>query len=112
MARDKQAKSVFATFWANASYKSFGKPSFFDRGSEDTGLPLSQYDTQTSDHHPSSVLATDKREPSARWTAHQLFYIFGSHGIGAMIISGGVNFAIAYGMSFVSRRCSHVYQTL
>ncbi|KAF4121429.1 Protein of unknown function (DUF2456) [Geosmithia morbida] len=36
--------------------------------------------------------------PSKSWTAHQLFYVFGIDGIGAMILSGGVNFAIAYVM--------------
>ena len=30
-------------------------------------------------------------------TTHQIFYIFVMHGIGAMIISGGINFGLAYG---------------
>ncbi|KAL7802190.1 hypothetical protein V8C44DRAFT_345695 [Trichoderma aethiopicum] len=37
-------------------------------------------------------------EASSRFTGHQLFYIFGVHGIGALIISGGINLAIAYAM--------------
>lgn len=38
-----------------------------------------------------------EKEPSDRLTAHQIFYIFGPHGIGAAVLSGGINFAIAYG---------------
>ncbi|KAL7933091.1 hypothetical protein V8C35DRAFT_304894 [Trichoderma chlorosporum] len=41
---------------------------------------------------------TKKAEPSSRFTGHQLFYIFGLDGIGALILSGGINFAIAYAM--------------
>lgn len=41
--------------------------------------------------------ASTKVEPSSRFTGHQLFYIFGLDGIGALALSGGVNFAIAYG---------------
>ncbi|KAL7805734.1 hypothetical protein V8C26DRAFT_433436 [Trichoderma gracile] len=37
-------------------------------------------------------------QASSRFTGHQLFYIFGIHGIGALIVSGGINFAIAYAM--------------
>jgi hypothetical protein len=36
-------------------------------------------------------------EPTSHFTGHQLFYIFGLDGIGALALSGGVNFAIAYG---------------
>lgn len=36
-------------------------------------------------------------EPSQRLTAHQAFYAFGLGGIGAMLLSGAMNFAIAYG---------------
>ncbi|UKZ74880.1 hypothetical protein TrVFT333_002550 [Trichoderma virens FT-333] len=39
-----------------------------------------------------------KAEPSSHFTGHQLFYIFGLDGIGALILSGGINFAIAYAM--------------
>ncbi|KAJ4863398.1 hypothetical protein T069G_04352 [Trichoderma breve] len=42
--------------------------------------------------------ARSKTVPSSRFTGHQLFYIFGLDGIGALIISGGINFAIAYAM--------------
>lgn len=38
-------------------------------------------------------------EPSTKLTHHQIFYIFVMHGIGSMIISGGVNFGLAYGKS-------------
>ncbi|KAI1211162.1 uncharacterized protein F4807DRAFT_27318 [Annulohypoxylon truncatum] len=38
------------------------------------------------------------KEPTEKFTAHQIFYIFILDGIGAMILSGGINFAIAYAM--------------
>ncbi|ORY86816.1 hypothetical protein BCR37DRAFT_124130 [Protomyces lactucae-debilis] len=38
------------------------------------------------------------RAPSNKLTGHQAFYLFVMHGLGALIISGGINFAIAYGM--------------
>ncbi|KAK8015369.1 hypothetical protein PG990_008665 [Apiospora arundinis] len=37
-------------------------------------------------------------EPSTKLTAHQMFYLFGLDGVGAFILSGGINFAIAYAM--------------
>ncbi|KAF4972488.1 hypothetical protein FSARC_960 [Fusarium sarcochroum] len=37
-------------------------------------------------------------KPSLQFTGHQLFYVFGLDGFGAMILSGGVNFALAYVM--------------
>jgi hypothetical protein len=40
-------------------------------------------------------------EPTTRFSGRQIFYIFGLDGIGAMALSGGVNFAIAYG-----KRCA------
>ncbi|TLD28246.1 hypothetical protein PspLS_03739 [Pyricularia sp. CBS 133598] len=40
----------------------------------------------------------DHVQPAQRLTAHQIFYILGMHGIGAMLISGGINFGIAYAM--------------
>ena len=41
----------------------------------------------------------DVRAPSQRLTGYQKFYIFGLDGIGAFVLSGGINFAIAYGMT-------------
>ncbi|KAI0391853.1 hypothetical protein F5Y17DRAFT_387386 [Xylariaceae sp. FL0594] len=38
------------------------------------------------------------RPPTSKFTAHQIFYIFILDGIGAAIVSGGINFAIAYGL--------------
>ncbi|KAL0942727.1 yhl026c-like protein [Colletotrichum truncatum] len=38
------------------------------------------------------------KQPTDRITGHQLFYIFGLDGVGAAVLSGGINFAIAYGM--------------
>lgn len=44
-------------------------------------------------------------QPSAKVTPQQAFYVFGIHGIGAMIVAGIVNFAIACGKSRF-----HVYE--
>ncbi len=43
------------------------------------------------------VVEYEFKEPTTKFTAHQIFYIFILDGIGAMIVSGGINFAIAYG---------------
>lgn len=101
------ARNVFATFWNNASYKSFGKPHFRESDSEEAaGLPLSNCPSNTSNERPAlSVLQPDKRVPSSKLTTHQLLYIAGSHGLGAMAISGGINFAIAYGESMIFNPC-------
>ena len=40
------------------------------------------------------------REPTRKLTAHQFFYIFILDGLGAMVLSGGINFAVAYAMYF------------
>lgn len=169
------ARSVFATFWANASYKSFAKPHFRETGGSrsdleeediaevprgagagvaaggalspprpsihhhhhhhhhgpydsDASIPSLSQDHSHSDessrdderhHHrhqdvdiergmesilspvPRSLRIPDKRTPSGKFTTHQLLYVFGSHGVGAFVISGGINFAIAYGKSFL-----------
>ncbi|KAK1580368.1 uncharacterized protein LY79DRAFT_592185 [Colletotrichum navitas] len=39
-----------------------------------------------------------EKQPADRLSGRQIFYIFGLDGIGAAVISGGINFAIAYGM--------------
>ncbi|RFN50839.1 hypothetical protein FIE12Z_4915 [Fusarium flagelliforme] len=39
-----------------------------------------------------------RMRPSLQFTGHQLFYVFGLDGVGAMLLSGGVNFALAYPM--------------
>lgn len=137
-------RKSFATFWANASYKSFVKPNIRETeagGSrsdleDETGEGAGQgrpsvhrYDTDStpslsqhlsssddSSHHPptdpdleqglprtrvptapGSLRIPDKRTPSPKFTTHQLLYVFGSHGVGAFVISGGINFAVAYG---------------
>lgn len=113
MAGGRGARSIFETFWANASYKSFAKPHFREAEAEsgaeveveaaETGLPLSNYTSPSSHDRTPSVLQ-DKRAPSLRLTLHQFLYIAGSHGLGAMVISGGINFALAYGRSLLGPR--------
>ncbi|UQC85488.1 uncharacterized protein CLUP02_10986 [Colletotrichum lupini] len=39
-----------------------------------------------------------QKQPTDSISGHQIFYIFGLDGIGAAFLSGGINFAIAYGM--------------
>lgn len=181
-------RNYFATFWANASYKSFAKPHFREASTEDDldeaegafpprhattrgavgrgpgvsggrrhyhhgELPYDSSDSipslshhsssSNSDGHsdnnnnnndsshtnlsrgrgggdldlergggglapvplspaPRSLRIPDKRTPSGKFTTHQLLYVFGSHGVGAFVISGGINFAIAYGKPFLS----------
>lgn len=37
-------------------------------------------------------------KPTPNFTGHQLWYVFVLDGLGGMLVSGGVNFALAYGM--------------
>ena len=46
-----------------------------------------------------SPAETHLRRPTDRLTAHQFFYLFILDGLGAMVLSGGINFALAYGTS-------------
>jgi len=39
-----------------------------------------------------------RRPPTERLTAHQAFYLAGLHGVGALAISGGINFAVAFAL--------------
>lgn len=39
----------------------------------------------------------ERLSPTRRFSGHQVFYIFVLDGLGAMMLSAGVNFAIAYG---------------
>lgn len=53
-----------------------------------------------SEATPAAVDASDRAgrlEPSDRLTRHQLFYVLVLDGFGGMLLSGGVNFALAYG---------------
>ncbi|PFH59819.1 hypothetical protein XA68_11837 [Ophiocordyceps unilateralis] len=49
-------------------------------------------------HHNGLVLNGTRLEPSSKLTAHQFFYIFVLDGLGGLIVSGGINFGIAYAM--------------
>lgn len=85
------AKNVLQTWWTNVS-----KPNFRETAEDAPGLPLSNYTTAERQTPPTGS-RRDKRVPSSHLTLHQFLYIAGSHGIGALIISGGINFALAYG---------------
>jgi hypothetical protein len=43
------------------------------------------------------VLSVPIQSPTERLTGYQFFYIFILDGLGAFALSGGINFAIAYG---------------
>lgn len=88
------AKNVLQTWWTNVS-----KPNFRETSEDVPGLPLSNYTTTERQTPPLGVNLPDKRAPSSYLTLHQFLYIAGSHGIGALVISGGINFALAYGSS-------------
>jgi hypothetical protein len=45
-----------------------------------------------------SAAAKGWLSPSNGLTWHQFFYIFVMDGLGGMVISGGINFALAFGM--------------
>ncbi|KZL68596.1 yhl026c-like protein [Colletotrichum incanum] len=47
---------------------------------------------------PELPYSRHEKQPTDRITGHQIFYIFGLDGVGAAILSGGINFALAYGM--------------
>ncbi|KAK1974082.1 hypothetical protein LZ30DRAFT_430206 [Colletotrichum cereale] len=47
---------------------------------------------------PESSAGPQEKQPADGLTGRQIFYIFGLDGIGAAILSAGINFAIAYGM--------------
>lgn len=42
------------------------------------------------------------KTPTKKLSAHQIFYIFALDGLGAMMLSGGINFAVAYGKAPVT----------
>ncbi|KAK3692304.1 hypothetical protein B0T22DRAFT_10030 [Podospora appendiculata] len=57
----------------------------------------------SDDSRPITASAEDAglvklQRPTERMTGHQKFYILGLDGVGAAILSGGINFAIAYAM--------------
>jgi hypothetical protein len=47
---------------------------------------------------PRNAAAKSWLSPSNGLTWHQFFYIFIMDGLGGMVISGGINFALAFGM--------------
>jgi hypothetical protein len=75
-------------------------PYYEERQKDPTrGLPFHCAGDDKPDKPPRGLFL----EPSTRLTYQQVFYILVMHGIGSMIISGGVNFGLAYGkFPFVS----------
>ncbi|KAK4219857.1 hypothetical protein QBC37DRAFT_408664 [Rhypophila decipiens] len=59
-----------------------------------TTKPIPESDIHTRRPSPSR----HPKAPTTRLNAHQIFYIFILDGLGAMILSGAINFAIAYAM--------------
>lgn len=67
-------------------------------------------DSEANHHHAPSVIGPSHgindvpsgpklRTPSEKLTIHQFFYVAVMHGVCAMIISGVISFALAYGKS-------------
>lgn len=63
--------------------------------SEAKGLPRDSMETAST----VNKLPKSKKllPPSDHWTFKQLFSVFFMNGLGAFVISGGINFAVAYG---------------
>ncbi|KAJ9412437.1 hypothetical protein QL093DRAFT_2570528 [Fusarium oxysporum] len=60
-------------------------------------LTAAQLETQGPNEQRGDDSDSEGRlKPSLQFTGHQLFYVFGLDGIGAMALSGCVNFALAY----------------
>lgn len=52
---------------------------------------------------PIDAVPSARRRPTDKFSTHQIVYITVMHGLGAMLISGGINFGIAYGKKYASR---------
>lgn len=87
---------------------------FFKPKKGQDGLPPDVERTpagSSSDESPSSSIRQNERgfkKPTERFTAYQLLYIFILDGIGAFIVSGGINFAIAYGKLTPHATSTHI----
>ena len=69
------------------------------KGIPDTSSSSTQDEVLNNQHDRAAAVKSKKlRPPSDHWTNHQIFYVFIMNGIGAFAISGGLEFAIAYGM--------------
>ncbi|KAK3945493.1 hypothetical protein QBC46DRAFT_93311 [Diplogelasinospora grovesii] len=64
-------------------------------------------DVEAQSLPPTPETTTTRLPPTDRLTNHQIFYIFGLDGVGAMILSGGINFAIAYAMYTTQNTALH-----
>ncbi|KAK3381501.1 hypothetical protein B0H63DRAFT_206485 [Podospora didyma] len=58
-------------------------------------ITIDNHRREDGDGGPALVLL---QRPTDTMTGHQFFYIFVLDGLGAMVLSGGINFAIAYAM--------------
>lgn len=56
-----------------------------------------------------AAILTHFKTPTRTLTGHQIFYIFVVDGLGAAVLSGGINFAIAYGTSTFSSILSRIF---
>lgn len=62
------------------------------------GVPPIDANKNSSAHELKASKSKKLQRPSVQWTPRQIFYVFIMQGIGAFIIAGGINLAIAYGM--------------
>ncbi|KAF7555649.1 hypothetical protein G7Z17_g2010 [Cylindrodendrum hubeiense] len=68
----------------------------------DRQAPLYDKETPLYQNEKQAPLDLGRLDPSGSFTHHQIFYIFIMAGLGGMIISGGVNFGLAYGKCTLS----------
>ncbi|KAH7013179.1 hypothetical protein EDB80DRAFT_709455 [Ilyonectria destructans] len=91
-------------FWPRAQRetRAGSSPADLEQGAAQTPSRKGpQPNNPVSEATPAAVDASDRAgrlEPSDRLTRHQLFYVLVLDGFGGMLLSGGVNFALAYAM--------------
>lgn len=90
-------------FWPRAQRetRAGSSPADLEQGAAQTPSRRGpQPNNPVSEATPAAVDASEhagRLEPSDRLTRHQLFYVLVLDGFGGMLLSGGVNFALAYG---------------
>lgn len=84
--------------WLRNPFFASPTPKNTDNNSDVEAEAETEAEAANHDHHVDNASYIDIRAPSERLTAYQIFYIFILDGIGAFVLSGAINFAIAYAM--------------
>ncbi|KAI8236518.1 hypothetical protein K4K55_003793 [Colletotrichum sp. SAR 10_96] len=90
-------------FWKQTVEESSGQKASQGNAVEESGGRVGDVETAIE----SRPISHHEKQPTLRFTAHQAFYIFGLDGVGAAILSGGINFGIAYGMYSFQNLATH-----